>query len=70
MCAKVDERLKDWNCLAKVLLKELIAAWREAEKGNHENSGWNAIIAIAAVDKEAGDCQNDAERWYEIKSYK
>jgi hypothetical protein len=56
MGAKVDERLKDWNCLAKVLLKELIAAWREAEKGDHENNGWNAIIAIAAVDKEAGDC--------------
>ena len=69
MGAEVDEGLEDGNCLAEVLLKKLITAWREAEKSNHENSGWNAIIAIAAVDKEAGDCENDAEWWYEIKSY-
>ena len=55
--AEVDEELKEWNVDAEILLKEFVAARSETEQGDDENSGRYAVIAVAAIDEEASDCE-------------
>ena len=67
MEAEVDEGLDDRDAFAEVLLKELVAARDETEEGDDENGARHAIVAVAAVDEETSDGENDADWRDEIK---
>ena len=56
MSAEIDKRLEDRGLVAKVLLKQFVTARGETEKRDDEDRGRNAVVAVAAVDEEAGNC--------------